>query len=168
MTKALSSLFLGKLREQVERLDHLLALIPPDKVSWQPPPPSAATPLNELSGHLLECLAGFCATLQVVYPQQLAHFTRLRDLPVNHPCTIEEARGRTREYMQHIEEGFRLLSDQDLTRRIPTIFVPSGEAVLTLLLGNLEHLMNHKHQLFLYLKLLGVPVTTRDLYQWKG
>ncbi len=168
MSKVLPELFLAKLHEQVDRLDHLLGLIPPDKVSWQPPLPSAATPLNALLGHLLESLAGFCATLQAVYPHQLAHFTRLRALPVNHPCTIEEARGRTRDYMRHIEEGFRLLSDQDLTRLIPTVFVSRGEAVLTVLLGNLEHLTNHTHQLFFYLKLLGVPVTTRDLYHWRG
>ncbi len=168
MTNAFPALFLGKLHEQVDRLDHLLALIPPDKVSWQPLLPSPASPVNALLRHLLECLAGFCATLQAVYPQQLAHFTRLRALRVNHPCTIEEARGRTRDYLRHLEEGFRLLSDQDLTRRIPTVFVPRGEAVLTVLLGNLEHLTNHTHQLFLYLKMLGVPVTTRDLYHWRG
>ncbi len=168
MTDALPALFLEKLQEQVERLDHLLGLIPPDKVSWQPLLPSPATPLNALLGHLLECLAGFCATLHAVYPEQLAHFTRLRALPVNHPCTIEEARGRIRDYMRHIEEGFRLLSDEDLTRLIPTVFVPGGEAVLTVLLGNLEHLTNHKHQLFLYLKMCGVPVTSRDLYHWRG
>jgi hypothetical protein len=40
--------------------------------------------------------------------------------------------------------------------------------VATLLLGNLEHLINHKHQLFLYLKLMGVPVGTPDLYQFRG
>jgi hypothetical protein len=42
------------------------------------------------------------------------------------------------------------------------------ESVMTLLLGNLEHLVNHKYQLFVYLKLLGVPVATRDLYCWRG
>jgi len=40
--------------------------------------------------------------------------------------------------------------------------------VLTLLLGNLEHLINHKHQLFSYLKQMGVPVATPDLYQLRG
>jgi len=32
-------------------------------------------------------------------------------------------------------------------------------------LANLEHLMNHKYQLFIYLKLLGVVVRTGDLYR---
>jgi hypothetical protein len=167
MTQALSALFLAKLNDQVERLEHLLDLIPPEKLAWQPPVPSQAFALNEVLGHLLECMAGFCATLYAVYPQELVHFTRLRALPVNHPCAIDEARQRMREYMRHIREGFRLLSDQDLARPIPTVFVPEGEAVLTVLLGNLEHLINHKHQLFFYLKLFGVPVTTRDLYQWR-
>ncbi len=167
MTHGLPALFLAKLNDQVERLEHLLDLIPPDKLAWRPPVSSQAFALNEVLGHLLECLAGVCATLYAVYPKDLAHFTHLRALPVNHPCAIEEARQRMGEYMRHIGEGFRLLSDQDLARHIPTVFAPGGEAVLTVLLGNLEHLINHKHQLFFYLKLLGVPVTTRDLYQWR-
>jgi hypothetical protein len=70
--------------------------------------------------------------------------------------------------MAHIEEGFALLADEDLARQIPTVFVPQGEALLTLLLGNLEHFINHKHQLFSYLKALGVPLGTCDLYVWRG
>ena len=167
MTQALPALFLAKLNDQVDRLEHLLDLIPADKLAWRPSVPTPAFALNEVLGHLLECLAGVCATLYAVYPKQLAHFTSLRSLRVNHPCTIEEARQRMREYMRHIGEGFLLLSDQDMARHIPTVFVPGGEAVLTVLLGNLEHLINHKHQCFFYLKLIGVPVTTRDLYRWR-
>jgi hypothetical protein len=48
------------------------------------------------------------------------------------------------------------------------VFVPEGESLMTLLVGNLEHLINHKYQLFLYLKLLGLPVSSRDLYHWRG
>jgi hypothetical protein len=40
---------------------------------------------------------------------------------------------------------------------VPSVFVPEGEQLATLLLGNLEHLINHKYQLFFYLKLLGIP-----------
>jgi hypothetical protein len=39
---------------------------------------------------------------------------------------------------------------------------------MTLLLGNLEHLVNHKYQLFFYLKMLGVPLGTPDLYRLRG
>ena len=169
---ALPGLIWSKLREQVERAQHLLGLVPPDQLDWRPEMPAeggrAPLPLGEVLGHLLECLAGFCATLYAIDPQRLAHFARLRERQVNHRCEIEEARERIREYMRHIEEGFTVISDADLARRIPTVFVPEGEPVLTLLLCNFEHFINHKHQLFFYLKMLGVPVGTSDLYKLRG
>ena len=140
----LAILFLSKLEEQIERTQHLITLIPPDKVEWRPQPDSLR--VCDLLGHLLECLAG------------------LRDLQVNHCCGIEEASQRVNDYALHIKDGFALLDDNVIARRIPTIFVAEGEAVMTLLLGNLEHLINHKYQLFFYLKLLGVAVKTGDLY----
>ena len=169
---ALPALVLEKLREQVERASHLLDLVPPDRIGWRPELPAAGgqppLALGDVLGHLLECLAGFCATLYAVHPDRLAHFTRLRERPVNHRCGVDEARERMREYMRRIEEGFSLLDGGALARRIPTVFVPEGEPVLTILLGNLEHFINHKHQLFFYLKMLGAPVSTRDLYAWRG
>jgi hypothetical protein len=51
---------------------------------------------------------------------------------------------------------------------VPTIFVPEGETLATILLGNLEHLINHKHQLFFYLRVLGVSAGTQDLYRLRG
>ena len=159
---ALAALFLAKLDEQVELTERLISLIPPDKLTWKPHPDSL--PVCDLLGHLLECLAGFCATLYAANPDRLAHFAKLRELPVNHCCQIEEARERIREYARHAGEGFRLLTAGELSKNIPTVFVADGETVLTLLLGNLEHLINHKYQLFFYLKLLGVPVGTGDLY----
>lgn len=158
----LTVFFLGKLEEQIERTLHLIALIPDDKIEWQPQPESHR--VCDLLGHLLECLAGFCATLYAVKPDDLAHFGRLRTLPVNHCCDVNEASERIKDYLTHIRQGTALLEDRDLARRVPTVFVPEGEAVMTLLLGNLEHLTNHKYQLFFYLKLIGIPVTTADLY----
>ncbi|HWP44996.1 MAG TPA: DinB family protein, partial [Blastocatellia bacterium] len=124
--------------------------------------------LGDLLGHLLECAAGFCAALYAASPERLAHFARLRELEVNHFCQIEEARARLRDYRARIREGFEQVSDGDLSRPVPTLFVPEGEPLLAILLGNLEHLINHKHQLFFYLKLLGVEVATADLYRIRG
>jgi hypothetical protein len=50
---------------------------------------------------------------------------------------------------------------------LPTVFA-AAESLATLLLGNLEHLINHKYQLFVYLKILSVPVATADIYRWRG
>lgn len=165
-SSTIAALVLSKLEEQLERTEHLITLIPPDKLEWRPQPDSFR--VCDLLGHLLECLAGFCATLYAVNPERLAHFARLRELRVNHCCGVEDAAPRIAEYRDHIRQGFDVISDEDLSRRLPTVFVPEGEAALTLLLGNIEHLINHKHQLFSYLKLLGVQVETADLYRLRG
>jgi hypothetical protein len=123
--------------------------------------------MGELLGHLLECLAGFCAVLYALKPDRLTYFSRLRELPVNHRCAPAEASVRIRQYGSHIDEGFALIDDDDLARPAPTVFVPEGETAATLLIGAFEHLVNHKQQLFQYLKALGVNVATRDLYQLK-
>ena len=158
----LTSLLAAKVEEQVELTIGLVARVPADRLEWQPAP--NVFQLSHLLGHLLEACAGFCAALYRARPQRLAHFTRLRDLAVNHACDPTQAAARLRDYLNHIREGFATLTDADLSGRLPTLFVPEGEALLTLLLANLEHLINHKHQLFFYLKLLGVEVGTAQLY----
>ena len=159
---SLSRLILSKLEGQIEQTEHLLTLIPEDKLEWRPVPGSMR--ICDLLGHLLDCLAGFCATLYAIDPRRLAHFEQLRNLPVNHRCDVKEASERVRDYAASIREGFSILADEDLTRHIPTIFSPEGEAVMTILMDNFEHFVNHKYQLFFYLKLLGVDVGTGDLY----
>jgi uncharacterized damage-inducible protein DinB len=161
-TNELAFSLLAKIGEQVDRAVHLLELVPPTSIDRRPL--QGLMSMGELLGHLLECLSGFCAVLHAAYPERLAHFAELREMQVNHACGIEEARERAREYMNRIEEGFALVQDPDLARRLPTLFVPDGETVLTLFLGNLEHLINHKYQLFIYLKILSIEVGTPDLY----
>jgi len=151
----LCAALLDKIREQIERTQHLISLIPKERWEWTPRPGAWTT--SELLGHLLDCMAGFCAVLAAAEPQRLAHFAKLREAPAN-----------VEMYRAHIEEGFATLTDADLSPRLPTIFVPRGEPLLTLLLGNLEHLINHKHQLFTYLKEMGVPVATPDLYRFRA
>ena len=151
----LCAALLDKIGEQIERTRHLIGLVPAGRLDWRPRAGDWTT--GELIGHLLDCISGFCAVLVAAEPQRLAHFGKLREIP----ATIEI-------FHSHIEEGFALLTDADLARRVPTVFVAQGESVLTLLLGNLEHLINHKHQLFTYLKQMGVPVATPDLYRFRG
>jgi hypothetical protein len=156
-----------KVREQIQKTEHLIRLIPPDRIEWNPHWPGGSSDIGHLLGHLLDCLAGFCAVFHASFPQQSQGLLELRSLPVNHFCKPDEALARLQAYETHIEAGFELSTDRDLQRMLPTLFA-TAESVMTLLLGNLEHLINHKYQLFVYLKLLGVPVTTRDIYCWRG
>jgi hypothetical protein len=161
-TTTLTRLLLHKIEEQIERAEHLTALAPSEQIEWTPSPD--ALRVCDLLGHLLECMAGFCAALYAIHPDRLAHFNGLRELPVNHCCGKAEALGRMNDYRARIREGFACVSDEELSTRIPTVFVNEGEPLLRLVLNNLEHLINHKYQLFFYLKLLEIPVGTSDLY----
>ena len=163
----LTAALAAKIAEQVDRTVHLIGFVPEDCLAWAPPIGGAQT-LGGLLGHLMDCLAGFCAVLHAAHPQELAHFAALRELPLNRARTPAEACECLAVYRRHLDEGFALLTDEGLGRVLPTVFVPAGESVMTLLLGNLEHLVNHKHQLFMYLKLLGQDLATPDLYCLRG
>jgi hypothetical protein len=167
MDQPLCAAVLAKIHEQIERTTHLIGLLPADRLHDPPAIPGCWT-AAELLGHLLECLAGFCAVLAAAEPLRLAHFARLRQAPVNGSCDARGACDRIEVYRAHIDEGFALLCDADLSRMMPTVFVKEGEPLLTLLLGNLEHLINHKHQLFTFAKLMGVNVSSRDLYRFRA
>ena len=160
----------GKVREAIERTEHLVGRLPPGAASWRPELPAglAAADAGHLLGHLLDCLAGFCACFERAFPDGFPEAAVLRGLPVNHSAEPAVARERIGAYREAIERGFARCTDRDLERRLPTVFVPEGELLVTLLIGNLEHLLNHKYQLFFYLKLLGVNVGSRDLYQFRG
>jgi len=163
----ISAALISKINEQIERSVHLTGFVPAGQLQWRPPIPGAWS-IGEVLGHLLDCLAGFCAVLYAAHPESLRHFADLQQLPVNHVCGPDEASERIGHYRRHIDQGFALLKDEDLDKKLPTVFVTGGETLLMLLLGNLEHLINHKHQLFMYLKLMAVNVGTEDLYRFRG
>jgi uncharacterized damage-inducible protein DinB len=157
MAEPLCACLLAKIHEQIERTDHLIAMVPADRWQWRPPIAEAWS-TAEVTAHLTECLAGFCAVLAAAKPGRFAHFQRPRSQPADDFAI----------YRTFIDEGFAWLQDADLGRLVATVFVPQGESILTLLLGNLEHLINHKHQLFTYLKLMGVEAASGDLYRFRG
>jgi hypothetical protein len=160
----------AKVLEAIERTEHLVSLVPTERLAWKPEMPAGVTPANDLGhmlGHLLDCLAGFCAVFGAAFPRHAAEFDELKRVAVNGYRSPKEWDEAVKAFARCIGQGFEYCADSDLARRIPTVFVPKGETLLTLLLGNLEHLNNHKYQLFLYLKLAGVVVGSRDLYRFR-
>jgi uncharacterized damage-inducible protein DinB len=155
-----------KLVEQIDLTQRLIERLP-DDLSWRPQIPQRTMDVGHLLGHLLECLSGFCAVFYAAFPKEMAHLISLKDRPVNHSCGKNEAQVRIAEYAARTAEGFAVCRDDDLARRIPSMFGPKGETLMTLLLGNLEHFINHKYQLFFYLKSMGVAMGTKDLYRFR-
>jgi hypothetical protein len=93
MVEPLCMSVLAKIHEQIERTDHLIGLLTPENLDWGPSPLGLnCWPKAKLLGHPMECLAGFCAVLFAANPEQLPHFSRLRDMRVNHWCEASEAR----------------------------------------------------------------------------
>ena len=77
----LCAALLSKIQEQIERTVNLIHKVPADGLNWTPSIPGA-WPVELLLGHLLDCLAGFCAVLAAVEPERLAHFAELRTLAI--------------------------------------------------------------------------------------
>jgi uncharacterized damage-inducible protein DinB len=166
-SKALTSVLASSVDNSLEKTAHLVSLIDPSHLSHKPSVPEGCAPvvsLGHLLGHLLDCMAGFCAAFYAAFPAKLDSLQTLREDPVNHFCKPSEALERIRVYRMEIARGFRVCSDVDLKRKLKTVFQPHGARLAAILLGNLEHLLNHKYQLFFYLRILGAPVGTKDLY----
>jgi DinB superfamily len=169
--QAISNSLREKVIATVERTEHLVSLVPADRLNWRPSTTNGSIQVSDLGhllGHLLDCLAGFCAVFYTAFPAELASLAELRSARVNHSCHPEEWRARVKIYRSAIDAGFQQCADKDLSRLAKTVFRPEGQTVASLLFGNLEHLINHKYQLFFYLKILGVPVGTPDLYDSQG
>ena len=167
METTLCSDFLSKIENQLDRAAHLISLVPVDQLDWTPPMPNGFS-VGTLIAHLMECLAGFCAVLHASYPDRLHHFLDLKKLVVDQHMDPKSAQTRLTVYRDHIREGFTVITDADLSRKIPTVFVRDGESLLNLLLINFEHLASHKYQLFIYLRMLDLHVTSSDLYHFSG
>lgn len=167
MADPIAAALLGKILEQIERTEHLMEALPDGAMQWSPPMERPWTTAR-LLGHLVTCLTGFCAVLYAVEPEKLEYFASLRTLPPVPEADLAAIRERFQLLTTHIVAGFEVIGDSVLAKRIPTVFVPGGEPVITLLLGNLEHLVNHKHQLFTYLRLLNVGVESQDLYRFRS
>lgn len=143
----------------------LLRRIPDDAELWQPDwPPNPRPPftVRHLAWHLCDAFSGFCAVLARLgvhdFPELRERVESGRDAPLAASIQLLE------DLATAFQAAAAPLTDDILARSIPTVFLPQGKPALTLVLTNLAHFTSHKYQLFVYLKILNVEVTTRDLY----
>lgn len=162
-----------KIDQDAALIEDMLILIPLGKQDWRPDWPATDNepPYNttRLAAHLVESWAGLCACFHRLHPQTLAHFNVLKtQLSQHQNPTLAESLALLSTCRAHAAEGFALTTDAQLSQLIPTYFSPQGEALLSVLLQNSNHIKHHAYQLFLYLKLLGLPVSTRHLYHFES
>jgi len=149
----------------------LLDRIPGSQQDWRPDWPSVAgrPPFScrKLAWHLADSFSGFCAAFLRLHPEKLSHFTELRQRleSTRARADVLEARGLLESCRDHLRQAFAITDDDDFVRTVPTFFEPEGKPFLSILLVNLTHVTHHKFQLFIYLKMLGVDVSTPDLFR---
>lgn len=152
--------------EDAGLIGELFLLAPAGCEEWAPPGIDAF-PVNRLAAHIVESFAGVCACLYKLHPEPLAHFEALAVRTANLTAlSPADAAVLLADCRAAAAEGFALVTDADLARRLPTVFSPEGQRFAAVLLVNWKHLLHHGYQLFFYWKLLGVPVSTRHLYRF--
>jgi hypothetical protein len=158
----MTQILFDRIDEDFALIEEMLAMVPPSADDWRPNwPGDLPFSMPELVAHLADSCGAVCACFARLHPEW--GWTRAetaglrvglnRRVIARYRAQLREARERTR--------------DEDWIRIIPTYFAPDGEPFLTVLLTNLKHVNHHAHQLFIYLKLLGVPVGTRHLYRFR-
>jgi hypothetical protein len=153
--------FASKLFEEIDRIEHLAAMVRPEMLDISP---LHGFSFRALLQHLLDCTGGFCAALDRALPGGLDHASVLKAALAKPVDQTADALERFVAFRSALRTGFSLLEDTDLARKLPTVFAAEGEPLLTILLSNYSHLVAHKYQLFMNLKASGVSVGTRDLY----
>ena len=155
----MKAVLFARIDEDFALVEEMLALLPAGSEEWRPAwPGDAPFTVAELAAHLAESFGGVCACF--------ARLLNLRQVETV-GLSVRESGEVMAAYRAQVREAFELMEDADLVRVIPTYFVPEGEPFLAVFLTNWKHVNHHAHQLFVYLKLLGVPVGTRHLYRFR-
>src|SRR5208337_812201 len=104
MDNSLCSDLQAKFDHVIERIDHLIGLVPRDKLDWVPPQTNGFS-FTVLLGHLMDCLAGITATQYAAKSDELGRFLELRRFAANQQVNQTEAQTRLRTFQQSIKEG---------------------------------------------------------------
>jgi hypothetical protein len=137
--------------------ESLIKMVPADKLDWKPGP--AFMSLGQLIYHLS---AGIGTELRMLIADSWPDHGEMES---NMPsCSVQEALERLEKDKSTIREVLSEVSEEDFANKI--VSVPWGwkSPLERMALDFRDHFINHKMQLFTYLKLLGFPVNTNTLY----
>jgi uncharacterized damage-inducible protein DinB len=148
--------------ENFRPAEKLIAMVPADKLNWQPGPTFMS--LGQVICHLSDGLGGGLEMmLSGKWPsmEEMEEGMKLENLPSCSPQEALDKLEKDRKILRQVLDG---MSEDDFTNRV--VSVPWGwkAKMERMAIAFLEHFTNHKMQLFTYLKLLGLPVNTQTLY----
>jgi hypothetical protein len=140
--------------------EKMLKMIPADKLDWKPGPTFMS--MGELIFHLG---GGIGSELKMAlnnsWPKPEEMTEAMKKMP---SCNVQEALQKLEQDKLVLGDILKGLTEEEFATKI--ISVPWGwkASVEKMALDFREHFVNHKMQLFTYLKLLGFPVNTETLY----
>jgi hypothetical protein len=154
--------FYGLVMQAYRPAKTLIGMVPADQLDWRPGPKFMT--LGQLICHLSLGVGDGVRLLNTgEWPTMEEMLTGMKqeNLP---SCGVEEALKKLEADKEILRAGLDDISEADFTGK--TVSVPWGfQGKFELLaLSFLEHFTNHKMQLFTYLKLLDLPVSTPTLY----
>jgi hypothetical protein len=149
--------------EAYKPAEALIRMVPADKLEWRPAPGFMS--LGQLVCHLTEPLGDGIRCLITNHwsftPEEMEEGMKLENIPA---CNVEKALERLETDKTILREVLSSLSEEEFEQKpVSTPWGWKGKLEVMAILFR-EHFTNHKMQLFLYLKLLGLPVNTATLY----
>jgi uncharacterized damage-inducible protein DinB len=148
--------------ENYKPAEKLISMVPADKLKWQPGPTFMST--GQVLCHLSDGLGGGLEMLlSGKWPsmKEMEEGMKLENLP---SCSPQEAMDKLEKDKKVLRQALDGMSEEDFANKV--VSVPWGwkGKMERMAFGFLGHFINHKMQLFTYLKLLGLPVSTETLY----
>ena len=140
----------------------LISLAPASKLDWKPGKGGYMN-LGQLLHHLSTCPGAFVAAVNNAFPPSDA-FQKFVQEDLRNTKTPEVAVREASRGWDEAKAALTGVSSAEFQARM--VAVPWGPPMplWRTCLGMAEHWVNHKYQLFFYLKLLGQPVNTMTLY----
>lgn len=136
----------------------LILRAPEDQLAWRPV--ETVMPLGQLLAHAAASFTPVVRAAVTGHCQPSPDFDgdTLRSL------TPSEAAALVEQQQAELTELLEPLSDEEFQTRPASLpWGPSGSLSFCCL-SALDHASGHRYQLFLYLKLLGQPLTTQELF----
>lgn len=140
----------------------LVRRVPEDSLGWRPVDTDQWWTVGQLLQHLPDAAGGLMnGLINGRWPEDHGE-----DFPA--VASVADAVARLEESRKLTRRLLAALSDQDLhSRKVVAPWDVESQVALPLsthLFGAVLHLVSHKTQLYMYLKLLGVSVNTGDLW----